>query len=89
MTSPTPNPREALIEALGRWFSGDNFLGYIADALIAELAARGFEIRAVDHCHADRDGDCTWEHCPQLRDGEPARSGRSCPKWNPRDDEDE
>ena len=19
-------------------------------------------------CHADRDGDCTWEECPQLKD---------------------
>ena len=31
-------------------------------------------------CHADRDGDCGWRFCPQLRDGEPARSGRSCPQ---------
>lgn len=32
-------------------------------------------------CHSDRDGDCTWGGCPQLRDGEPAASGRSCPLW--------
>ena len=24
-------------------------------------------------CHAGTDGDCTWEGCPQLRDGEPSR----------------
>ena len=30
-------------------------------------------------CHAGKDGDCTWEHCPQIRDGESARSGRHCP----------
>lgn len=30
-------------------------------------------------CHADRDGDCTWVECPQLRDGEPEKSGRHCP----------
>ena len=30
-------------------------------------------------CHAARDGDCIWQHCPQLRDGEPAHSGRHCP----------
>lgn len=30
-------------------------------------------------CHADMDGDCEWEHCPQLRDNEPRASGRSCP----------
>lgn len=30
-------------------------------------------------CHSDDDGDCTWPHCPQLRDGEPKRSRRHCP----------
>ena len=30
-------------------------------------------------CHAQRDGDCEWGGCPQLCDGEPARSGRHCP----------
>ena len=33
----------------------------------------------VERCHADRDGDCTSGRCPQLRDGEPKKSGRSCP----------
>lgn len=33
----------------------------------------------VEHCHADRDGDCRHANCPQLRDGEPAKSKRSCP----------
>lgn len=32
-----------------------------------------------DRCKANQDGDCSWEHCPQLRDGEPVRSGRHCP----------
>jgi len=30
-------------------------------------------------CRAGRDGECTWKHCPQERDGEPMRSGRHCP----------
>lgn len=30
-------------------------------------------------CHAGSDGDCSWKECPQLRDDEPVRSGRSCP----------
>jgi hypothetical protein len=30
-------------------------------------------------CHADSDGDCDWKNCPQLRDGEPRKSGRHCP----------
>ena len=32
-----------------------------------------------NYCHAGRDGECEWHDCPQLRDGEPARSGRHCP----------
>lgn len=30
-------------------------------------------------CRSDDDGHCTWERCPQLRDGEPKTSGRHCP----------
>ncbi len=30
-------------------------------------------------CHAGRDGDCIWEHCPQLRDKEPESTHRHCP----------
>ncbi len=30
-------------------------------------------------CRAGNDGDCIWEDCPQLRDGEPVATGRSCP----------
>lgn len=30
-------------------------------------------------CQAARDGECMWEFCPQLRDGEPEKSGRHCP----------
>jgi hypothetical protein len=33
----------------------------------------------VGVCHADRDGDCSWSECPQLRDGEPVATGRHCP----------
>lgn len=30
-------------------------------------------------CRAAKDGDCSWVDCPQLRDDEPAKSGRHCP----------
>ena len=30
-------------------------------------------------CHADRDGECDWPLCPQLRDNEPKMTGRHCP----------
>lgn len=32
-------------------------------------------------CASDSDGDCAHSQCPQLRDGEPLKSGRSCPVW--------
>lgn len=38
-------------------------------------------------CQADRDGDCTHKSCPQLRDGEPRRSGRHCPLDRSGDDD--
>lgn len=30
-------------------------------------------------CHAGQDGECLWADCPQLRDCEPATTGRHCP----------
>lgn len=33
-------------------------------------------------CHADRDGECQWSECPQLRDNEPHKTGRHCPYDN-------
>lgn len=39
------------------------------------------------NCHAARDGECFWKPCPQVRDNEPARSGRSCPLHWLEDDE--
>jgi hypothetical protein len=33
-------------------------------------------------CQSDRDGDCDWKDCPQLRDGEPVATGRSCPLYD-------
>lgn len=30
-------------------------------------------------CAASRDGDCCHAQCPQLRDGEPAKTGQHCP----------
>ena len=47
----------------------------------------GVEVRIVAAaCHAQHnDGDCTWKECPQSRDGEPQKSGRTCPlPWGER-----
>ena len=32
-----------------------------------------------ERCHSSRDGECNDARCPQLRDGEPQKSGRHCP----------
>lgn len=34
---------------------------------------------AASGCQAGRDGECRWQYCPQLRDGEPGKTGRPCP----------
>lgn len=38
-------------------------------------------------CHANREGDCVWEGCPQIKDGEPLATGRSCPLEEWKDEE--
>jgi hypothetical protein len=40
------------------------------------------------HCHVDRDGECRWVDCPQIRDKEPETTDRSCPLY-PWDEEDD
>lgn len=34
----------------------------------------------VTRCQADDDGECSYDGCPQIRDGEPTKSGRHCPR---------
>lgn len=36
-------------------------------------------LKPLEFCHAGRDGECNHPNCPQLRDNEPYKSGRSCP----------
>lgn len=43
----------------------------------ASQRARGIRPRRLT-CHST-DGDCAWPKCPQIRDGEPAATGRHCP----------
>lgn len=40
------------------------------------------------HCLSDNDGECEWKDCPQIRDDEPTRSGRHCPRDNNRSDDE-
>lgn len=41
-------------------------------------------VETLERCAAGMDGDCSDARCPQARDGEPGKSGRSCPlyDWN-------
>jgi len=52
--------------------------GWSACEVAAQQVAEA-DRAAQARCHADRDGDCSWFGCPQLRDGEPAATGRHCP----------
>ena len=51
-----------------------------SDRVVVSASRQWWElIQRYKTCHANRDGDCTWADCPQLRDGEPQKSGRHCP----------
>jgi hypothetical protein len=52
----------------------------------AAPAAAGTLAKPLTSCAAGRDGECGHTQCPQLRDGEPAKSGRHCPLDNRDDD---
>lgn len=84
--SPTRKRLEAIEELIG---ACDGNLANLSDL---ESGACGFDphhAHQVEYagCHSDRDGDCVWEECPQIRDGEPGRSGRHCPRDNWKDEE--
>lgn len=48
---------------------------------------QGVYNRGAGTCQSGQDGECYWEECPQIRDGEPRRSGRHCPLWKDPDEE--
>lgn len=37
--------------------------------------------KSLNRCQSNSDGDCEHEQCPQILDGEPAATGRSCPLY--------
>ncbi|MDN2486404.1 hypothetical protein MML63_12295 [Kosakonia sacchari] len=51
-----------------------------------ESVAVGTKSEGLQRCAASRDGECHHTQCPQLRDNEPATSGRHCPIDNWEDD---
>lgn len=69
---------ETLVECGSRW----PLLMKWASAVLALKQARrqASGERVNDHrCHSGKDGECYWQHCPQLRDKEPAATRRHCP----------
>jgi hypothetical protein len=58
----------------------DEPLAYAAPVRQAfRAAAENLGIIPLTSCRASRDGECGHAQCPQLRDNEPATSGRHCP----------
>jgi hypothetical protein len=37
-------------------------------------------------CQSGQDGECSWNRCPQERDGEPTKTGRHCPLDRPEEE---
>lgn len=56
-------------------------------AVEADKERRDWLEKTRSWCHAGRDGDCGWKDCPQIRDGEPHKTGRHCPLDTGGDDE--
>lgn len=46
---------------------------------VADREAQRTSPPMLTHCQAGQDGECFSVACPQLRDGEPAKSQRFCP----------
>ena len=66
---------------MGSEINEDNLGAFVRqyNALSAQPPAPSYVEYRMSACHAGSDGDCSWEQCPQLRDGEPVATGRSCP----------
>lgn len=66
-------------QPLGAGGVGMNWYEWMLESATAALDTSLNEHGDVETCHADRDGDCSHAGCPQIRDGEPHKSGRHCP----------
>lgn len=72
---PEPSASEPAPDAdpLAEWESAAIDAGWITEP------APDADREAGGECHASSDGECHWARCPQIRDGEPVKSGRHCP----------
>ena len=76
-TTGPPTDREVK-QLTDAWYATQRaLLSYaMAETVLAPDPSVDEELQA---CVAGRDGDCTHGKCPQLRDGEPEKTGRHCP----------
>jgi len=63
---------------------GMRYMGPVIDRELDRLVDAAIKAQegkepAPERCHASRDGECVHQQCPQLRDGEPMKTGRHCP----------
>ena len=65
----------------------NNTLDYIKRNLPEEIEKR-LSKEILTMCQAGMDGECNHPNCPQNRDDEPHKSGRSCPLPHWSDDEE-
>jgi len=65
----------------------DNFDDMELKSKIHETIRNYFKKKNNQYCHANNDGDCYWKNCPQLKDGEPEKTGRHCPLDKENNDE--
>jgi hypothetical protein len=86
-----PQVTEAMVDAAEGFFTAYNARDLARRTLEAALAAtpqaqpQKRHKRPLTRCAANRDGDCCHPDCPQVRDGEPKKSGRDCPLDYPRE----
>lgn len=57
----------------------------LADTEVIAMRRRALGI-THNECHSASDGECDWSECPQIRAGEPAKTGRHCPLHVTEDD---
>jgi hypothetical protein len=84
----------------GKYFGGSGFVsgpGFLVYAEDLPVGAKLIVTARIElpptpeqplvRCAAAKDGECFHSMCPQIRDGEPAKSGRHCPIDNWSDDD--
>lgn len=78
------NLTEKLKEAKDRLAAAQHEVSLLEGQIVAREKERR-NSQPLKTCACDDDGCCDHPQCPQLRDNEPDKTGRSCPlivKWD-------